>query len=199
MRGSVTSFGRNWPSTIIRRAVAKSIIPISDWRGLFCGKAHKRQARRARRPRKPMSSGAADVAPGGRLLYSGNVGKTRHLELQRPISNRATWRSGDAADCKSAYPGSIPGVASKHSQSVRAGAAQLCKGGAALLYAGCITACRASFPGSSAVEQPAVNRLVAGSNPARGARCHFRPRSPPFATVHQTPQKARHCSGFRRY
>ena len=25
----------------------------------------------------------------------------------------ATWRSGDAADCKSAYPGSIPGVASK--------------------------------------------------------------------------------------
>ena len=26
-----------------------------------------------------------------------------------------------------------------------------------------------SFPGSSAVEQPAVNRLVAGSNPARGA------------------------------
>jgi hypothetical protein len=28
----------------------------------------------------------------------------------------------------------------------------------------------ASFPGSSAVEQPAVNRLVAGSNPARGAK-----------------------------
>ena len=27
----------------------------------------------------------------------------------------------------------------------------------------------APFPGSSAVEQPAVNRLVAGSNPARGA------------------------------
>ena len=27
-----------------------------------------------------------------------------------------------------------------------------------------------SFPGSSAVEQPAVNRLVAGSNPARGAK-----------------------------
>ncbi len=24
----------------------------------------------------------------------------------------ATWRSGDASDCKSAYPGSIPGVAS---------------------------------------------------------------------------------------
>ena len=28
----------------------------------------------------------------------------------------------------------------------------------------------AVFPGSSAVEQPAVNRLVAGSNPARGAK-----------------------------
>jgi hypothetical protein len=28
-------------------------------------------------------------------------------------------------------------------------------------------------PGSSAVEQPAVNRLVAGSNPARGAIAKF--------------------------
>ncbi len=28
----------------------------------------------------------------------------------------------------------------------------------------------ALVPGSSAVEQPAVNRLVAGSNPARGAK-----------------------------
>jgi hypothetical protein len=30
------------------------------------------------------------------------------------------------------------------------------------------------FPGSSAVEQPAVNRLVAGSNPARGAKSNQR-------------------------
>ena len=30
----------------------------------------------------------------------------------------------------------------------------------------------ALFPGSSVVEQPAVNRLVAGSNPARGAIPH---------------------------
>src|SRR5215475_5409074 len=29
------------------------------------------------------------------------------------------------------------------------------------------------FPGSSVVEQPAVNRLVAGSNPARGANSLF--------------------------
>ena len=27
-------------------------------------------------------------------------------------NSEATWRSGDVADCKSAYPGSIPGVAS---------------------------------------------------------------------------------------
>ena len=37
-----------------------------------------------------------------------------------------------------------------------------------LLYAVKFTRAYA-FPGSSAVEQPAVNRLVAGSNPARGA------------------------------
>ena len=28
-------------------------------------------------------------------------------------SSEATWRSGYVADCKSAHPGSIPGVASK--------------------------------------------------------------------------------------
>jgi hypothetical protein len=43
------------------------------------------------------------------------------------------------------------------------------KAGSALLYAGFRHASRL-FPGSSAVEQPAVNRLVAGSNPARGAK-----------------------------
>jgi hypothetical protein len=43
----------------------------------------------------------------------------------------------------------------------------LCKGGAALLEA---RPRERVFPGSSAVEQPAVNRLVAGSNPARGAK-----------------------------
>ena len=39
---------------------------------------------------------------------------------------------------------------------------------------------RPVFPGSSAVEQPAVNRLVAGSNPARGATPFF-PHSPSSA------------------
>ncbi len=44
---------------------------------------------------------------------------------------------------------------------------------AALLYAVTLV----PFPGSSVVEQPAVNRLVAGSNPARGAKRVFRRRS----------------------
>ena len=43
----------------------------------------------------------------------------------------------------------------------------LCKRCGVLLYA--TGSLARSFPGSSAVEQPAVNRLVAGSNPARGA------------------------------
>jgi hypothetical protein len=41
----------------------------------------------------------------------------------------------------------------------------LCKGGASLLYAADTT-----VPDSSAVEQSTVNRLVAGSNPAQGAK-----------------------------
>jgi hypothetical protein len=40
---------------------------------------------------------------------------------------------------------------------------------AALQTAGPLAIC-AAFPGSSVVEQAAVNRWVAGSNPARGAR-----------------------------
>ena len=44
------------------------------------------------------------------------------------------------------------------------------KAGAALLYATALARAAAIFPGSSVVEQPAVNRLVAGSNPARGAK-----------------------------
>src|SRR5262245_49617158 len=41
------------------------------------------------------------------------------------------------------------------------------------------------FPGSSVVEQPAVNRLVAGSNPARGATIssHLADYKRPFATA----------------
>ena len=45
--------------------------------------------------------------PGGRL--------SRRAQIQE-----ATWRSGDAADCKSAYPGSIPGVASNFPSMMKA-------------------------------------------------------------------------------
>ena len=53
---------------------------------------------------------------------------------------RAEWQNGYAEDCKSLDIGSIPVSASKN-----------------------------FFRDSSAVEQSAVNRLVVGSNPTRGA------------------------------
>ena len=67
----------------------------------------------------------------------------------------ATWRNGYAEDCKSLYPGSIPGVASKK----------------ILVLA--IKKSKLSFLHSSVaqlVEQLTVNQLVAGSSPARGAK-----------------------------
>src|SRR5262245_3280905 len=44
-----------------------------------------------------------------------------HAETAHDTCSRrgATWRSGDAADCKSAHPGSIPGVASLKSPNIR--------------------------------------------------------------------------------
>ena len=59
----------------------------------------------------------------------------------------AGWQSGYAADCKSAYSGSIPLPASKWGPRPAG----------------------ALIPGSSVVEQAAVNRWVDGSNPSRGA------------------------------
>ena len=52
--------------------------------------------------------------------------------------------------------------------STAAGQIGLCNG-QAVCYMPRHRCCFALFPGSSVVEQPAVNRLVAGSNPARGA------------------------------
>src|SRR3954469_4988489 len=94
----------------------------------------------------------------------------------------ATWRSGYATVCKTVYPGSIPGVASSppqhrdallfpavegHTHILGWRAGTLGKGVTHCYRPSAINA--APFPGSSVVEQPAVNRLVAGSNPARGA------------------------------
>ena len=67
----------------------------------------------------------------------------------------ATWRNGYAEDCKSLYPGSIPGVASKK------------------ILVLVIKKSKFAFLHSSVaqlVEQLTVNQLVAGSSPARGAK-----------------------------
>src|ERR1700689_1491186 len=56
--------------------------------------------------------------PDGASLHEGGAWKSRGAGCPAPRQSaigaplEATWRSGDAADCKSAYPGSIPGVAS---------------------------------------------------------------------------------------
>ncbi len=42
-----------------------------------------------------------------------NFGLTLAEKRSNCAPSPARWRSGDVADCKSAYPGSIPGRASK--------------------------------------------------------------------------------------
>ena len=97
--------------------------------------------------------------------------------------SEASWRSGDAADCKSVHPGSIPGEASNSLHPACAAPAIRLASARRLsfcLYEGlarppavakrrCAFDARWLFRGSSVVEQPAVNRLVVGSNPTRGA------------------------------
>ena len=67
----------------------------------------------------------------------------------------ATWRNGYAEDCKSLYPGSIPGVASKKNLVLVKKKSKL-----AFLHSSV----------AQLVEQLTVNQLVAGSSPARGAK-----------------------------
>ena len=72
-----------------------------------------------------------------------------------PLKLMATWRNGYAEDCKSLYPGSIPGVASKK------------------ILVLVIKKSKLSFLHSSVaqlVEQLTVNQLVVGSSPTRGAK-----------------------------
>ena len=66
-----------------------------------------------------------------------------------------TWRNGYAEDCKSLYPGSIPGVASKKNLVLITKKSKF-----AFLYSSV----------AQLVEQLTVNQLVAGSSPARGAK-----------------------------
>src|SRR5690606_12836801 len=75
---------------------------------------------------------------------------------------------GYAADCKSVYPGSIPGAASSFIEreiAAAPAAARAWQGSARRLYGGHSR----PFRGSSVVEQSTVNRSVVGSNPTRGA------------------------------
>ena len=65
------------------------------------------------------------------------------------------WRNGYAEDCKSLYPGSIPGIASKKNLVL-----VLKKSKLRFLYSSV----------AQLVEQLTVNQLVAGSSPARGAK-----------------------------
>jgi hypothetical protein len=55
------------------------------------------------------------VARSDSLLYSRPWRSVRRMVISHPVSalRRATWRSGYATVCKTVYPGSIPGVASK--------------------------------------------------------------------------------------
>jgi hypothetical protein len=66
-----------------------------------------REPGRRGRPWRCVGSGCGNPgAPPGRHCHA----ETTHDTCSR---RGATWRSGDAADCKSAHPGSIPGVASQ--------------------------------------------------------------------------------------
>ena len=67
----------------------------------------------------------------------------------------ATWRNGYAEDCKSLYPGSIPGVASKKNIEISFKKSKLWEKYSSV---------------AQLVEQLTVNQLVAGSSPARGAK-----------------------------
>ena len=109
------------------------------------------------RSRSADAAGGIRVAGPDRLLYD--------------LPPEATWRSGYATVCKTVYTGSIPVVASNSLHRARNHESRNSEPSKALP---CIRRrlcySRAAFPGSSVVEQPAVNRLVAGSNPARGAK-----------------------------
>ena len=67
----------------------------------------------------------------------------------------ATWRNGYAEDCKSLYPSSILGVASKINLVL-------------ILKKSKLRFLHSSV--AQLVEQLTVNQLVAGSSPARGAK-----------------------------
>jgi hypothetical protein len=52
----------------------------------------------------------------GMAMLGANQGLLKVFAPFRDFGQRATWRSGYAAVCKTVYPGSIPGVASTPSE-----------------------------------------------------------------------------------
>ena len=60
-----------------------------------------------------LSKRQAKLRTTNQALYTGWAVKSSRRHRRR------TWRSGDAADCKSVYPGSIPGVASNFAKNWR--------------------------------------------------------------------------------
>src|SRR4029079_3721546 len=148
MRRSVTSAVRTCPSTMCRRAVAKSVIAFLDLK-----KAVGKSGSCAAISRKTQVSPCdCHVIVGGLwLLY-------RHGQPDALISQ--VWPRGGVVTQRTANPRTP--VQFRAWPPTFAGPSSFPK------QAGFVIA-PLPFPGSSVVEQPAVNRLVAGSNPARGA------------------------------
>src|SRR5690606_6713624 len=115
----------------------------------------------------------ADMMPLGRN-YLRNVmgGVVPHLSLPViPNSCEPDWNYGFCAIlvliCNFVVTKTSPSCVKR--RKIAKGALQIKK----VFAIGTLVATSTPFPGSSAVEQPAVNRLVAGSNPARGATFFF--------------------------
>jgi hypothetical protein len=85
------------------------------WRGVERREGHDRSPLQVILPTAPGAGGSAVGAPADHLQkVHCPLGGVLHKQLPSNTycTREATWRSGDAADCKSAYSGSIPDVAS---------------------------------------------------------------------------------------
>ncbi len=93
-RRSVTSFGRTWLSIIAVRAASRSKLgPLFH------------------------AQNSGSCAPGALSIRTNRRNApelSEDLAIAPPATgpSEASWRSGDAEDCKSLHPGSIPGEAS---------------------------------------------------------------------------------------
>ena len=111
MRGSVTSAGRIWVSTMLKRADSDMRKPREKLHRLIGVPACPGQ-RGFLGPWPSRWRPCPELNRGSRICYSRSP--LRPWPQASECRREATWRSGDAADCKSVNPGSIPGVASTH-------------------------------------------------------------------------------------